>query len=205
MSTKERILEEALTLFAENGYDGTSVEEIAKHVGIKAPSLYKHYKGKEDILNALIDAAESRYEEFFGSERHIGKLPENEEEFIQVTMEKIHFTMRDPMIRKIRIFLVQEQFRSERLAEITTRHQLYGIQQMYTKILESMMKEGLVIRDDPEMLAIELTSPAALLVSQADRQPKNEEEALQKIEKHLRHFCGVYMKGEKDDRKEITL
>ena len=60
MSTKERILEEALTLFAENGYDGTSVEEIAKHVGIKAPSLYKHYKGKEDILNALIDAAESR-------------------------------------------------------------------------------------------------------------------------------------------------
>lgn len=197
MSTKERILAESLTLFAANGYDGTSVEEIAKNVGIKAPSLYKHYKGKEDILNALIDSAESRYEEFFGSERHIGKIPENEEEFIQVTMEKIRFTMRDPMIRKIRIFLVQEQFRSERLAEITTRHQLYGIQQMYTKILDGMMKEGLVIRDDPEMLAIELTSPAALLVSQADRQPKIEEEILQKFEKHLRHFCSIYMKGKR--------
>ena len=197
MSTKERILAESLTLFAANGYDGTSVEEIAKNVGIKAPSLYKHYKGKEDILNALIDSTESRYEEFFGSERHIGKIPENEEEFIQVTMEKIRFTMRDPMIRKIRIFLVQEQFRSERLAEITTRHQLYGIQQMYTKILDGMMKEGLVIRDDPEMLAIELTSPAALLVSQADRQPKIEEEILQKIEKHLRHFCSIYMKGKR--------
>ena len=62
MSTKEKILDAALTLFAENGYDGTSVEQIASIVGIKAPSLYKHYKGKEDILNALIDSAETRYE-----------------------------------------------------------------------------------------------------------------------------------------------
>ena len=47
MSTKEKILDAALTLFAENGYDGTSVEQIAGIVGINAPSLYKHYKGKE--------------------------------------------------------------------------------------------------------------------------------------------------------------
>ena len=71
MSTKEKILDAALTLFAENGYDGTSVEQIATVVGIKAPSLYKHYKGKEDILNALIDSAEARYEEMFGSEKNI--------------------------------------------------------------------------------------------------------------------------------------
>ena len=69
MSTKERILQEALTLFAENGYDGTGVEQIAEKVGIKAPSLYKHFKGKEDILNALIDSAEEYYEESFGSEQ----------------------------------------------------------------------------------------------------------------------------------------
>ena len=37
MSTKEKILEAALSLFAENGYDGTSVEQIANIVGIKAP------------------------------------------------------------------------------------------------------------------------------------------------------------------------
>ena len=61
MSTKEKILETALTLFAENGYNGTSMEQIAQDVGIKAPSLYKHFKGKEDILNTLIDTAENRY------------------------------------------------------------------------------------------------------------------------------------------------
>ena len=75
VTTKDKILEAALTLFSENGYDGTSVEEIAKSVGIKAPSLYKHYRGKGDILNALIDTAETRYEEFFGSEKNTGKIP----------------------------------------------------------------------------------------------------------------------------------
>ena len=71
MSTKEKILDAALTLFAENGYDGTSVEQIANIVGIKPPSLYKHYKGKEDILNALIDIAEVRYEEIILYFTHI--------------------------------------------------------------------------------------------------------------------------------------
>ncbi len=195
MTTKEKILDEALTLFAENGYDGTSVDLIAERVGIKGPSLYKHYKGKEEILNALIDAAEDRYEEYFGSEKNIGKLPKNMEEFVQVTMGKISFTMHDPMIRRIRMFLVQEQFRNERLAEITTRHQLYGVQWMYARIIEAMMNEGLFIRDDPEMLAVELTAPAVLLIARADRQPQCEKEILDSMERHIRHFCAVYMKA----------
>jgi AcrR family transcriptional regulator len=101
MSTKEKILDAALTLFAENGYDGTSVEQIANIVGIKAPSLYKHYKGKEDILNALIDSA---------------------------------------------------------------------------------------------LLAAELTAPAVLQIARSDRQPQCEKECMEYIEKHLRHFCKIYMK-----------
>ena len=193
MATKDRILEEALTLFSENGYDGTGVEQIAEKVGVKAPSLYKHFRGKEDIMNALIDNAEARYEEYFGSERHIGKLPENREEFIAVTMDRILFTMRDTMIRRIRKFLVQEQFRNERLAAVTTRHQLEGVQKMYTRILAGMMEKGLFIKDDPELLANELASPVVLLIAQADRQPQLEREITQSIERHIRHFCDVYM------------
>ena len=193
MATKDRILEEALTLFSENGYDGTGVEQIAEKVGVKAPSLYKHFRGKEDIMNALIDNAEARYEEYFGSERHIGKLPENREEFIAVTMDRILFTMRDPMIRRIRKFLVQEQFRNERLAAVTTRHQLEGVQKMYTRILAGMMEKGLVVKDDPELLANELASPVVLLIAKADRQPQLEREITESIERHIRHFCDVYM------------
>lgn len=194
MSTKQRILDEALTLFAENGYDGTGVDLIAERVGIKGPSLYKHYKGKEEILNALIDAAEERYEEYFGSEKHIGKLPQSREEFIKVTMERISFTMRDPVIRKTRMLLVQEQFRNERISEVTTRHQLDGIQRMFAKIIKGMMDEGIVKNDDPELLAVELTAPAVLQIARSDRQPQYEEECMEYIEKHMRHFCKVYMK-----------
>lgn len=193
MSTKERILDAALSLFAENGYNGTSVEQIAGIVGIKAPSLYKHFKGKEDILNALIDSAEVRYEEMFGSEKHIGKIPESREEFIKVTMGRISFTMRDPIIRKTRKFLVQEQFRNERISEVTTMHQLDGIQRMYAKIIQGMMDKGIVKQDDPELLSAELTAPAVLQIARSDRQQKYEKEALESIEKHLRHFCDVYM------------
>ena len=194
MSTKEKILDAALTLFAENGYDGTSVEQIANIVGIKAPSLYKHYKGKEDILNALIDSAEVRYEEMFGSENNIGKLPQSQEEFIKLTMERISFTMLDPMIRKTRMLLVQEQFRNERISEATTRHQLDGVQRMFAKIIKGMMDEGMVVEDDSKLLAAELTAPAVLQIARSDRQPQCEEECMEYIEKHLRHFCKVYMK-----------
>ena len=194
MTTRERILDAALTLFAGNGYDGTSVEQIANIVGIKAPSLYKHYKGKEDILNALIDSAEARYEEMFGSEKNIGKVPQSREEFIKVTMERISFTMRDPIIRKTRKLLVQEQFRNERISEVTTRHQLDGIQRMFAKIIKGMMDEGIVKNYDPALLAAELTAPAVLQIARSDRQPQCEKECMEYIEKHLRHFCRVYMK-----------
>lgn len=194
MTTKERILEEALTLFAQYGYDGTGVDLIAKRVGIKGPSLYKHFKGKEDILNTLIDNAEVRYEDYFGSEKHIGKIPQSKEEFIRTTMGRIAFTMKDPMIQKIRKFLVQEQFRNDRLAEITTRHQLEGVQRMYTIIIEAMMDKGLFDKDDPALLATELTSPVVLWIAKADRQPQYEQEIIKSIEEHLYHFCNVYMK-----------
>ena len=54
MDTKSRILDEALTLFSEKGYANVFVSEIAERVGIKAPSLYKHFESKQAIFDALI-------------------------------------------------------------------------------------------------------------------------------------------------------
>ncbi|MBR2788259.1 MAG: TetR/AcrR family transcriptional regulator [Erysipelotrichaceae bacterium] len=194
MSTKEKIMNAALSLFAKNGYDGTSVEQIAELVGIKAPSLYKHFKGKEDILNALIDIAEERYEENFGSEKHVGKIPDSIEEFIQSSINRTAFTISDPMIRNIRTFLVKEQFRNERIALINTRHQIHGPQKMYTKIVAGMIEKGQFEDNDPELMALEFISPVSLLISRADREPEYEKEALDMIKKHLRHLCDVYRK-----------
>ena len=55
MTTKEKITEEALTLFAERGYKGTSVKNIADAVGIKDASLYNHFKSKQEIFNSIVE------------------------------------------------------------------------------------------------------------------------------------------------------
>ena len=192
MTTREKILNSALTLFSKYGYDAASMEQIAELVGIKAPSLYKHFKGKEDILNELIALAEKRYEENFGSDSNPGKIPKSQEEFVRETMKKIRFTLDDEMIKKIRIFLVKEQFRNKRLARVTSMHQLEGLCRMYARIIEGMMEKKLLRQNDASMLALELISPAVLLVAKADREPSSKKEVLDMIEKHLWHFCEVY-------------
>lgn len=50
MSTRQAIIEAAARLFAEKGYEGMTMKEIAREVGIKAPSLYAFFESKEDIL-----------------------------------------------------------------------------------------------------------------------------------------------------------
>ena len=52
--------------------------------------------------------------------------------------------MHDPIIRKTRMFLVQEQFRNEWISEVTTRHQLDGVQKMFARIIKEMMEKGIV-------------------------------------------------------------
>ncbi|KOO42928.1 TetR/AcrR family transcriptional regulator [Priestia koreensis] len=54
MGAKE-IKHEAAFLFAERGYDGTSMSDIAKRVGIKTPSIYTHFKGKDDLFLSILE------------------------------------------------------------------------------------------------------------------------------------------------------
>lgn len=53
--TKERILEVSLELFAQSGYLGTSMSDIAHQLGITKSALYKHYTGKQEILNSIVE------------------------------------------------------------------------------------------------------------------------------------------------------
>jgi AcrR family transcriptional regulator len=51
--TRERILDVALELFNEHGYDKTSLREIAERLGVTKAALYYHFERKEDILLEL--------------------------------------------------------------------------------------------------------------------------------------------------------
>ena len=53
--TKRKIFETAMELFAQKGYDGTSVEEITSLVGIAKGTLYYHFSSKEEIFNFLVN------------------------------------------------------------------------------------------------------------------------------------------------------
>ena len=195
MPTKERILYAALDLFAERGYDGVGVDLIAENAGLKGPSLYRHYKGKEDIFNSLIDLVTLHYEEGFGLKQKPEEFPESMDELIENAMGRIQFTIHDDIVQKTRRILAMEQFRSKRMAELTSRYHLENLQQMYTEIFAGLMEKGILKKDNPELLALEFVSPVSLLIHMYDRQPEREEEVLDKIRKHFEHFAKVY--GEK--------
>lgn len=55
--TRDRILTETTSLFANKGYEATTMKDIADAVGIKAASLYAHYSGKEELFRSVLDSA----------------------------------------------------------------------------------------------------------------------------------------------------
>jgi AcrR family transcriptional regulator len=60
-STKEIIKKTALSLFAQKGYYGTTMNDIAKLVGIKTPSLYSHFSGKEELFFSVYEDLANEY------------------------------------------------------------------------------------------------------------------------------------------------
>jgi len=61
LGTKERIRREAMRLFVGHGVSAVSMRDIADAVGIKAPSLYAHFKGREELLGDLFYASYAEY------------------------------------------------------------------------------------------------------------------------------------------------
>lgn len=53
--TKRKIFETSMKLFAEKGYDATSVEDITANVGVAKGTLYYHFSSKEEIFNFLVE------------------------------------------------------------------------------------------------------------------------------------------------------
>ena len=191
-TTKDKILESALTLFAAKGYDGVGVDLIAENAGIKGPSLYKHFKGKEDILNALLEMVETYYEENFGSADTLGKTPSSMDELIAMSIEKIEFTLHDPMIKKVRRLLTMEQFRNHRIALLATKYNIDRIQEMYRQIFAAMMDNGVMRRSDTALLSMSFSAPVSLLIQMCDREPEREQEVMERIKDFLRHFAEEY-------------
>ncbi|MBE6880947.1 MAG: TetR/AcrR family transcriptional regulator [Ruminococcaceae bacterium] len=191
-STKNRILDEALIMFAENGYKGTNLRELAAQLGLSKSALYKHYKSKEDIWNCLLDRMEGYYAQHFGSEANLPLQPKSCEELLTLTVNMLRFTVNDPKIILTRKLLLTEQFHDERVKKLATKHFLEGTQKIFAKVFEGMMTDGLLKKDNPEMLSFIYTAPVTSLVHLCDREPENQEKIFKRIENFVTHFISTY-------------
>jgi len=59
-ATRSRLIEVATSLFAEHGYEGTSVEAVLAAAGVSRGALYHHFAGKEALFTAVLEAVSER-------------------------------------------------------------------------------------------------------------------------------------------------
>ncbi|WP_243387549.1 TetR/AcrR family transcriptional regulator [Bacillus kexueae] len=130
----ELIKEKAYDLFAEKGYEGTSMSLIAEHVGIKKASIYSHFKGKKELYLQLYHEALEKelafIQSFFSTEDVIEKqlydfLLSSIERF--ETDRELHFLLRqgffppaglkDEMIKIFNQYVVMMEGRLESMLQ----------------------------------------------------------------------------------------
>lgn len=110
--SKERIFDAAVDLFAEQGYDRTSVRRIAEAVGLTESAVYRHYPGKEAILDAIFAYADSRIYTALPAELDQGNLA-GESIFSGLLLPLPRIIMADPYLIKIARIMYAEMLHSD--------------------------------------------------------------------------------------------
>lgn len=171
--TKERILEAALALFARNGYLGSSMSDIANQLGITKGALYKHYAGKQEILNSIVERMNRMdYERAAAYE-----MPEDApdgfaEAYLHTSVEKIraysiaqfdHWT-RETFSANFRKMLTLEQYRDAELAGLYQSYLAAGP----TEYMAAIFRKLTVSDAEAMQLALAFYGPMFLLYSVYD-------------------------------------
>ena len=171
--TKERILETALALFARSGYLGTSMSDIADQLGITKAALYKHYAGKQEILDRIIQRM--RRMDYEWAEAY--DMPETEpdgfaEAYLHTPLERIHaysvaqfdHWTKEPFSTNFRKMLTLEQYRDPAMAQLYHDYLATGPTQYMAAIFRKLTDS-----DEAAMqLALEFYGPMYLLYSVYD-------------------------------------
>lgn len=186
-NTKERILRAALELFAREGYEAVGVAEIAEAVGVKAPSLYKHYKGKRDIFDHIL----RRMEELDAEAAKACSLPTappgrdpegyaraGVAELAAFARRQFRFWTEDPFAAAFRRMLTVEQYRSAEMAALYRAHLGAGPLEYTAAVLGSMEE------------AVAFYAPMHLLYAVHDANPRHSG-AAELLDAHLAKWGGV--------------
>lgn len=196
VDTKQRILSESLRLFSENGYDAVSVAEIASAVGIKAPSLYKHYKSKRDIFDSILKKM-SEADGFYADEND---MPNVDDDYNNVSLESIktfsvamfkHWTD-DEFAARFRRMLSLERFKNTEMAELYKSYISSGPLDYMKEVFAGMNYS----QSEAGQLALSFYGPMFMLYTVYD-ETENKKEIVSQAEMHINKFI--------DDLREKSL
>ena len=196
-ATRQRILDAALALFSARGYDSVSVGEIAKAVGIKAPSLYNHFPSKRAIFDAIVEATAAQYEADTDKiDIHVQNVTQDIPAFTEITadalVEKVRqiflYSLHDENISRFRRMMTIEQFRSPELAALYSRRYVERILSYHAGIFRALIAAGEIRAENPDALAMMYVAPVLTLIGVCDRQPERESECLERLSRHVRLF-----------------
>ena len=195
--TKERILDKALELFSVYGYDSVSVGEIAKAVGIKAPSLYNHFPSKQAIFDAIVASTAAQYEADTGRiDIHVQDAAQDIPVFTEITAEALfekvrqifEYSLHNEPVSRFRHMMTMEQFRSPELAALYSRRYVERILDYHAGIFRALIAAGEICAEDPDALAMMYVAPVLTLIGICDRQPEREAECVEKLRQHVDLF-----------------
>lgn len=171
-NTKERILEVSLELFAQSGYLGTSMSDIAHQLGITKSALYKHYAGKQEILNSIVEKmSKTDYEQ---AEKY--EMPETEPDGFDssyiTSIEKIgdysvaqfDYWTKDKFAANFRKMLVLEQYRDSQIGQLYHNYLATGPAAYMAAIFRRLTDSD----SSAMQLALEFYGPMFLLYSLYD-------------------------------------
>lgn len=209
-STKQRILQAALTLFAQNGYEAVRVAQIAEAVGIKAPSLYKHYTSKQSIFDAILAEMEARYKAQVGAMHLDGQDPAKDAEALANTDEAhlvavarglFLYYLHDEFASPFRRMLAVEQSHNSSLAALYAKQYIEDPLTFQGSLFGLLVSTGRMRPEDTGIMALHFYAPVFLLLTLCDCKPEMESEALTLIEKNITQFERLY-RAEPANHKE---
>ena len=195
-NTKQEILEAALELFSVQGFEATSISQIASAVGIRKASLYSHFESKQAILDALVRDVLDQYAAHSIFARPDGDsedapTPESTE---RVILEQLRYILHDPHISRARRMLVVEQFRNPELAQLQTRQNYTDVLAYFTSLVERLIRSDVLAGEDPGIMAAQLCLPISAWINLCDREPEREDEVMELVGRHIAQFFRIYGK-----------
>lgn len=200
-NTKQEILVASLELFSAQGFEATSISQIADAVGIRKASLYSHFESKQAILDALIKDVLEQYgaHSIFARtdwEKDAGDLPLTPDAAVQMILGQIRYILHDPSISRARKMLVIEQFQNPELAKLQTKQNYSDVLQYFTGLVKQLIRQGVLAENDPEIMAAQFCLPISVWINLCDREPDREPEIMELVDKHIRQFFKVYQAKE---------